>query len=151
MSGHRAIQIAFCGPGEPAPGVLELARETGRLVAARGATLVCGGLGGAMAAACEGARSAGGATVGILPGYDARAANPWVSHVVCTGMGQARNVLVVASADAVIAAGGGFGTLSEIAMALRLNKPVVPMRPVRVHTAAEAVAAAFDAIGRPPE
>lgn len=78
-----------------------------------------------MAAACRGARNAGGITVGILPGYDATDANPWVTHPVCTGVGHARNVILVASVDAVIACGGGWGTLSEIAHAARLERPVV--------------------------
>jgi hypothetical protein len=105
--------------------VLALAEALGQAIARRGCTLVCGGLGGGMRAACKGAKEAGGATVGIIPGYDAVAANPWVDHVVSTGLGQARNVLVVASGDAVIAVGGGFGALSEIALGLRLGRPVV--------------------------
>jgi uncharacterized protein (TIGR00725 family) len=104
---------------------LAKAEAIGRLVARAGAVLYCGGLGGAMAAACRGAQRAGGITVGILPGYDASDANPWVTHPVCTGMGQARNVILVASVDVVIACGGGWGTLSEIAHAARLDKPVV--------------------------
>jgi uncharacterized protein (TIGR00725 family) len=78
-----------------------------------------------MAAACRGAKEAGGVTIGILPGYDDRAANPWVEHVICTGLGQARNALVSATAQALIAVGGGWGTLSEIALGLRLGRPVV--------------------------
>jgi uncharacterized protein (TIGR00725 family) len=78
-----------------------------------------------MAAACRGSKSAGGTTIGIIPGYDDRAANPWVDHIICTGLGQARNALVVATAQALIAVGGGFGTLSEIGLALRLGRPVV--------------------------
>ena len=78
-----------------------------------------------MAAACRGAREAGGVTIGIIPGYDDRAANPWVEHVICTGMGQARNTLVAATGQALIAVGGGWGTLSEIALGLRLGRPVV--------------------------
>jgi hypothetical protein len=78
-----------------------------------------------MAAACRGAKEAGGVTIGIIPGYDDRAANPWVEHVICTGLGQARNVLVVATGQALIAVGGGWGTLSEITLGLRLGRPVV--------------------------
>jgi uncharacterized protein (TIGR00725 family) len=78
-----------------------------------------------MAAACRGAREAGGVTIGIIPGYDDRAANPWVEHVICTGIGQARNALVAATGQAMIAVGGGWGTLSEIALGLRLGRPVV--------------------------
>jgi uncharacterized protein (TIGR00725 family) len=104
---------------------LILAAAVGRQVAAQGYTLVCGGLGGGMAAACRGAKEAGGVTIGIIPGYDERAANPWVDHVICTGLGQARNVLVAASGQALIAVGSGWGTLSEIALGLRLGRPVV--------------------------
>jgi len=78
-----------------------------------------------MAAACRGAKEAGGVTIGIIPGYDDRAANPWVDHVICTGLGQARNALIAATGQALIAVGGGWGTLSEIALGLRLGRPVV--------------------------
>ncbi len=121
----RRPRIAVCAPGEASDEELLLAGAIGRLVAERGCALVCGGLGGAMAAACRGAREAGGATIGIIPGYDDRAANPWVEHVICTGMGQARNALVAATGQALIAVGGGWGTLSEIALGLRLGRPVV--------------------------
>jgi uncharacterized protein (TIGR00725 family) len=121
----RSWRIAVCAAGDPSPEELAAAEEIGRLLAARGCVLVCGGLGGAMAAACRGAKSAGGVTIGILPGYDDKAANPWVDHVVCTGLGQARNAVVAATGQALIAVGGGFGTLSEIALGLRLGRPVV--------------------------
>jgi uncharacterized protein (TIGR00725 family) len=97
----------------------------GRLVAERGAVLVCGGRGGAMEAACRGAKQAGGLTVGILPGSDRSDANPYVDVALPTGLGEARNALVVRAADAVIAIGGGYGTLSEIALALKAGKPVI--------------------------
>ena len=87
--------------------------------------VVCGGLGGAMEAACRGAKEAGGTTLGILPGIDRRDANPYVDVAVATGLGEGRNVLVVRTADAVIAVGGTYGTLSEIALALRAQIPVV--------------------------
>ena len=122
---NRAPRIAVCAPGNAPDEVLLLAGAVGRVIAERGCTLVCGGLGGAMAAACRGAREAGGATIGIIPGYDDRAANPWVEHVICTGLGQARNTLVAATGHALIAVGGGWGTLSEIALGLRLRRPVV--------------------------
>jgi uncharacterized protein (TIGR00725 family) len=105
----RAPRIAVCAPGEASDEELVLAGAVGRLVAERGCTLVCGGLGGAMAAACRGAQEAGGVTIGIIPGYDDRAANPWVEHVICTGLGQARNALVAATGQALIAIGGGWG------------------------------------------
>jgi uncharacterized protein (TIGR00725 family) len=121
----RAPRISVCAPGSASDDELLLAGEVGRLLAERGCTLVCGGLGGAMAAACRGAKEAGGVTIGIIPGYDDRAANPWVDHVVCTGLGQARNTVVAATGQALIAVGGGWGTLSEIALGLRLGRPVV--------------------------
>jgi uncharacterized protein (TIGR00725 family) len=124
----RPLRVAVCAPGTATDDELLLAGAVGRLLAERGCTLVCGGLGGAMAAASRGAKEAGGATIGIIPGYDDRAANPWIDHVICTGLGQARNALVVATGQAVIAVGGGWGTLSEIALARRLERPVVLLR-----------------------
>jgi uncharacterized protein (TIGR00725 family) len=114
--------VAVVGPGE---GPVGAAAEVGRLVAERGAVLVCGGLGGAMEAACRGAKEAGGMTVGILPGPDRAAANRYVDIALPTGLGEARNALVVRAADAVIAVGGGYGTLSEIAFALKAGKRVI--------------------------
>ena len=122
---RRQACIALCGPGDPTPEERNAAEAVGRLVAERGAVLICGGLGGAMAAACEGAKRAGGTTIGVIPGLDRTAANPWVDHVICTGLGQARNAVIIASAQAVIAVGGGWGTLSEIALALRTGRPTV--------------------------
>jgi uncharacterized protein (TIGR00725 family) len=97
----------------------------GRLLARRGAVVVCGGLGGVMEAACRGASGEGGVAVGILPGLDRGAANPHVSVAVATGLGEARNALVVRAADALIAVGGAYGTLSEIALALKAGKRVL--------------------------
>ena len=122
---RRPWRIAVCAPGDATDEELAAAEEVGRLLAARGCSLVCGGLGGAMAAACRGAKLGGGVTLGILPGYDEKAANPWVDHVVCTGLGQARNAVLAATAHALIAVGGGFGTLSEVALGLRLGRPAV--------------------------
>ena len=102
-----------------------MAEAVGRELAGRGAVVVCGGLGGVMEAACRGAQEAGGRTVGILPGADRAAANPFVDIAVPTGLGEARNALVVRAADALIAVGGGYGTLSEIALALKAGKRVV--------------------------
>jgi uncharacterized protein (TIGR00725 family) len=104
---------------------MEAAESVGRALAARGAVVVCGGLGGTMEAACRGAKDAGGTTVGVLPGSDRAHANPFVDVAVATGLGEARNALVVRAADALVAIGGGYGTLSEIALALRTGKPVV--------------------------
>jgi uncharacterized protein (TIGR00725 family) len=113
------------GPGEARPEVVAAAESVGRELAARGAVIVCGGLGGAMEAACRGAKGAGGTTLGLLPGLDRRDANPYVDVAVPTGLGEARNALVVRAADALIAVGGGYGTLSEIGLALRTGKRVV--------------------------
>ncbi|MFM9106884.1 MAG: TIGR00725 family protein [Chloroflexota bacterium] len=123
----RALRIAVSAAGDADPAALDLAEQVGREIARLGCVLVCGGLGGGMAAACAGAKAGGGVTIGIIPGYDAAAANEHVDHVICTGMGQARNTLVAASGDALVAVGGGLGTLSEIALALRLNRPVVAL------------------------
>jgi uncharacterized protein (TIGR00725 family) len=132
----------------------------GRELAERGAVVVCGGLGGVMEAACRGAREAGGTTLGILPGLDRRQANPYVEVALPTGMGEARNALVVRAADSVVAIGGGFGTLSEIALALKVGKTVVgldtwdlgerggeAMR--RAESPGEAVEAALAGTGQP--
>jgi uncharacterized protein (TIGR00725 family) len=120
-----AIQIAVVGASEAAASEIAAAEIVGATLASAGATVVCGGLGGVMAAACRGARSAGGLTVGLLPGTDRSAANPWVDVVIPTGMGEGRNVLVVRAAAVVIAVGGEYGTLSEIALALRARIPVI--------------------------
>jgi uncharacterized protein (TIGR00725 family) len=117
--------VAVVGPGDASPEQEAVAEEVGRLLARRGAVVVCGGLGGVMEAACRGARGEGGLAVGILPGLDRGAANPHVSVAVATGLGEARNALVVRAADALIAVGGAYGTLSEIALALKAGKPVV--------------------------
>jgi uncharacterized protein (TIGR00725 family) len=124
MAAPRAW-IAIVGPGSAEPRELEAAEEAGAAVAEAGAGLVCGGLGGVMEAACRGARSRGGMTLGLLPGADREAANGWVLVAVPTGLGEARNALVVRAADAVVAIGGGWGTLSEIALALKTGVPVV--------------------------
>jgi uncharacterized protein (TIGR00725 family) len=105
-----------------------LAEEVGRLVASAGYTLVCGGLGGVMEAACRGAQQAGGRTIGILPGTDRSEANPYVEIAVPTGSGYMRNVMIVLTADVLIAIGGGFGTLSEIGHALGYGKSVIGLR-----------------------
>ena len=117
--------MSVVGPGEAGPEVVVAAEAVGRELAARGAVVVCGGLGGAMEAACRGAKEAGGTTVGLLPGLDRRDANPYVDVAVLTGLGEARNALVVRTADALVAVGGGYGTLAEIGLALRTGKRVV--------------------------
>jgi hypothetical protein len=119
------LHIAVVGSGEATATQRRLAEQVGRAVAEAGAVLVCGGLGGVMEAACKGAKGAGGLTVGILPGTRRDAANAHVDVAVPTGLGEARNVLVVRAADALVAVGGEFGTLSEIALALQAGTPVV--------------------------
>ncbi len=121
-------RVAVIGPGEADPATLSLAADVGAQLAQREAILVCGGLGGCMAAAAVAARALGGTTVGVLPGYEASAANDGIEIPLPTGLGEARNVVVVASADAVIAVGGAAGTLSEIALALKLGRRVVGLQ-----------------------
>lgn len=123
MSRQRLVSVI--GAGSAGPEVLEAAREVGRLLAGRGLGVVCGGLGGVMEAAARGCSQAGGLAVGILPVAQAEAANPWCRVVIPTGMGQARNTLVVLAGEGAIAVAGGAGTLSEIGHALKANRPVV--------------------------
>lgn len=121
-----ATVIAVIGAGEgAAQDVCATAEEIGRRLAEAGATVVCGGLGGVMAAAARGAQSAGGMAVGILPGTDRTAGNEHLTLAIATGLGEARNTVVVRTADAVIAVGGGYGTLSEIGFALKIGRPVI--------------------------
>jgi uncharacterized protein (TIGR00725 family) len=122
---ERAPRIAVCGPGACDRATYEQARQIGRLLAEAGAVLLCGGRGGVMEGACRGASEAGGSTVGILPGADGVGANPYVELPIATGMGQARNVVLILSAQAVIAVAGRSGTLSEIALALKSGRPVI--------------------------
>jgi uncharacterized protein (TIGR00725 family) len=128
-----SLYIGVAGASRPAPGLLEQGEVLGRRLAEAGAVVVCGGGSGVMEAACRGARSAGGTTVGLLPGLDRRDGNPHLSVAVPTGMGQGRNLLLVRSSDAMVAVGGGFGTLSEIALALRTGVPVVGLATWSLH------------------
>jgi uncharacterized protein (TIGR00725 family) len=146
------IQVSVIGSGSEYE---QRAEEVGRLLAEQGCTVVTGGLGEVMAAAARGAKAGGGTTLGILPGENRQAANPWIDHVVVTGIGHARNLAVVASGDAVIAVGGSWGTLSEIAFARILGRPVVILEPghaaegdgvERATTAEEAVRLALEAL-----
>jgi uncharacterized protein (TIGR00725 family) len=120
------VQVAVIGSGAEHEARAE---QVGRLLAERGATVVTGGLGSVMAAAARGAKSAGGTTIGIVPGETRQGANEWLDHVVVTGVGHARNLAVVASGDAVIAVGGQWGTLAEIGFAHVLGRPVVILEP----------------------
>ena len=144
-----SLQVSVIGSGAEHEARAE---KVGRLLAERGATVVTGGLGEVMAAASRGAKRAGGATVGIVPGESRARANEWVDHVVVTGIGHARNLAVVASGDAVIVVGGRYGTLAEIGFALALGRVVVVLEPgwdvegtLRAATPEEAVALALDA------
>ncbi len=145
------VQVAVIGSGAEHEGRAE---EVGRLLAERGCTVVTGGLGEVMAAAARGAKSAGGTTIGVLPGETRRDANEWIDHVIVTGVGHARNLAVVASGDAVIAVGGKWGTLAEIGFAQVLGRPVVILGSgwdldgvPRAESPDEAVDAALAAIG----
>jgi hypothetical protein len=117
--------VAVIGAGEATAAQAEFAEAAGRVLARRGAVVVCGGLGGVMAAVARGAHSEGGTVVGLLPGDDRAAGNPHLTVALTTGLGEMRNPLVVRAADAVLAVGGGHGTLSELAFALRAGVPVV--------------------------
>ena len=148
-------QVSVIGSGREHEGSAE---EVGRLLAEGGCAVVTGGLGEVMAAAARGAKSAGGTTIGILPGERNADANEWVDHVVATGIGHARNLAVVASGEAVIAVGGSWGTLAEIAFARRMGKPVVILEPgwkvegegiERAQSPAEAVELALARIQHP--
>jgi uncharacterized protein (TIGR00725 family) len=139
--------VAVVGPGSGDPDAERDAETLGRALADAGAVVVCGGLGGVMAAACRGAKSsaASGRTVGILPGADRSAANEWVDVAIPTGLGEARNALVVRTADVVIAVGGEFGTLSELALALKMGVPVVGLRTWELSKRGERVVAFVEA------
>ena len=121
------IQISVIGGGQCSARIAELAEQVGAEIGRRGATLVCGGLGGVMEAAARGARQAGGMTIGVLPTYDRRSGNAWLDVLIPTGFGHGRNVIVVASGDAIIALPGESGTASEIALALTLGRCVVAL------------------------
>jgi uncharacterized protein (TIGR00725 family) len=147
-----AIQVSVIGSGSEHE---KRAEEVGRLLAERGCTVVTGGLGAVMAAAARGAKAGGGTTIGILPGESRDASNPWIDHAVATGIGHGRNLAVVASGDAVIAVGGAWGTLAEIAFARVLGRRVVILEPgheiagegvMRARTAEEAVVLALETL-----
>ncbi|HET9460674.1 MAG TPA: TIGR00725 family protein [Gaiellaceae bacterium] len=146
-----AVQVAVIGSGAEWE---DAAEEVGRLLAERGCTVVTGGLGEVMAAAHRGAKEAGGTTIAILPGEARDAANAWADHVVVTGIGHARNLAVAASGDVVIAVGGSYGTIAEMALALRLGRPIVALAgapeidgAIRATSPAEAVELALRDLG----
>jgi uncharacterized protein (TIGR00725 family) len=148
----RRRQVAVIGGGEGNADLEDLAEEVGRRLAEAGAVVVCGGLGGVMEGASRGAREAGGDVIGIVPTQSPDDANPHVTHAVATGIGHARNLAVVASAETVIAIGGEWGTLAEIAFARRLARPVVALRSWSVSgPGAMESAPGIDAAGDPEE
>jgi uncharacterized protein (TIGR00725 family) len=155
-----SVYVAVCGPAEATARESEWAEEVGRRIALAGAVLVCGGLGGVMDSAAAGCAAAGGTSVGVLPGDTRAGASRHLTVAVATGMGEARNALVARASDALIAIAGEFGTLSEIALALKMGKPVVGLGTwtlhrerdggdpiVRASSAEEAVASALRALG----
>ena len=156
------MYIGVAGASQPEPPLLPIAEALGRYLAEAGAIVVCGGGTGLMTAVCRGAREAGGQTVGLLPGSERDTGNPYLSVALPTALGEGRNVLLVRASDALVAVGGGFGTLSEIALALRIGVPVVGLatwgltlseQPVDafpvVGSAEEAARLATEAAGRP--
>jgi uncharacterized protein (TIGR00725 family) len=144
--------IAVIGGRRTEKALLREAEEVGRLIAGNGAVLVCGGLGGVMEAASRGAMTEGGLTVGILPQNDAKAVNQYIDIPIVTGLGIGRNVVIARTADALIAVGGEYGTLSEIAFALQMGKPVIGIRTwdikgvIPAENAGEAIEKAFAAL-----
>lgn len=125
---YSQVLVAVIGGSNCSQEIYHLAQEVGREIAQRGHILICGGLTGVMEAACKGAKGAGGTTVGILPGEDIREANPYIDIPIATGIGYARNAIVARSAAAVIAVGGEYGTLSEVAYSLGYALPVIGLR-----------------------
>jgi uncharacterized protein (TIGR00725 family) len=161
MKAARQVAVIGAGGAEEGSEAWRLAEEVGRRLAEAGATVVCGGRGGVMAAVARGAASAGGEVIGVLPGTELGEANPDCTHVVVTGTGHARNLAVVGSGEVVIAVGGEWGTLSEIGFARTLGRTVVALRSwtldgragmrgapgvIPVETPGEAVAAALGAL-----
>jgi hypothetical protein len=144
--------IAVIGAGTAEESLLKIAEEVGQRIARKDAILICGGLGGVMEAASKGARSEGGTTVGILPQNHKNEANPYIDIPVATGLGEGRNVIIARSADAIIAVGGEYGTLSEIAFGLRMGKSVIGIKTwdikgiIKAENAEEAVNKAFEAL-----
>ena len=140
--------IGVIGAGECDAALRETAREVGRRLAEAGCTVINGGLGGVMEAASQGAAEAGGLVIGIVPGADPASANRYASAVIATGMGDARNAILANSADAFIAIGGSYGTLSEVAFALKRGKLVVSLGSWNVDPAVEAVKTPEQAVER---
>ena len=145
---NRPPIIGVVGGGACSPEVAEQAAAVGRGIAERGGVVICGGLGGVMEACCRGAREAGGQTIGLLPGRDPAEANPYVTTPIATGAGFGRNVMIVHTAQAVIAIDGKHGTLSEIAFCLQLGVPVIGLGTWEVDPAIEQVETPTAAVAR---
>jgi uncharacterized protein (TIGR00725 family) len=145
----RRPYVAVIGPSDATSQQTRNAEEIGRKLAEGGAIVVCGGLGGVMEAACRGASTAekAGITIGLLPGTDRDSANEWVQIAIPTGLGELRNGLVIRAADTVIAVGGAYGTLSEIALALRAGIPVIGLNTWEIE-GIERVESSDDAVSR---
>ncbi len=145
--------IGVIGGTAATPDILRSAEETGRLIAGRGWLLICGGMAGVMEAAAKGAKDAGGTTIGILPHADRHEANLWIDIPIASGLGEGRNLVIVRAADLLIAVDGEYGTLSEIAFALKLKKPVIGLDTwdipgiIRAATPEEAVNMAMNILG----
>jgi uncharacterized protein (TIGR00725 family) len=144
------MYIGVAGASQPEPELAGMAETLGRHLAEAGAIVVCGGGTGVMAAVCRGAVAVGGTTVGLLPGGSRHDGNPHLSVALPTGLGEGRNVLLVRASDALVAVGGGYGTLSEIALALRTGVPVVGLQTWSLALAGQAVDA-FPVAGEPEE
>lgn len=144
MKMERKI-IGVIGAGTAGEDILGMAEETGRLIAEHGWFLICGGMGGVMEASAKGAKKGGGTAIGILPQPDRHTANPYIDIPIATSFGEARNLIIIRTADILIAVGGEYGTLSEIAFALKTEKPVIGLHTwdikgvIKVETPAEAV------------
>lgn len=151
---ERRMLIGVIGASHCGPETAKLAQEVGREIGKRGAVLICGGLGGVMEFASKGAKEAGGFTIGILPGASRKEANGYIDFPIVTGLGHARNVLIAHSSDSLIAISGEHGTLSEIAIGLKLKKAVIGLNTwniegiIPVETPVEAVEKAIDLSGR---
>ena len=124
----KKIHIAVIGAGDCSQEIYNLAKELGHMIAQREWILICGGLGGVMEGAAKGCYKAGGMTVGILPGGERDSANPFIHLAIPTGLGEGRNLLVVKASDVVLSIAGGYGTLSEIGLALKTGKPVIGLK-----------------------
>jgi uncharacterized protein (TIGR00725 family) len=125
---NKRTHIGVIGAGDCSPETYDMARELGYLIGKNDWILICGGLGGVMEGAAKGCYQAGGMSVGILPGQEKLAANPFITLPIPTGLGEGRNLLVVRASDVVVAVAGGYGTLSEIGLALKIDKPVVGVK-----------------------